>query len=127
MSLTLPDHKKGDTCLGTTFIMTQTISGETTPLDLTDVNIRMDLRTTQTGPIVMRFTNYEIPVDPSYPNGTLSVVSAEGGTWRIDRQIVDIRPGTYMYDVEFTWPGSPPEILTLIEGTWSIKQDTTHD
>lgn len=122
----LPNHKKGDTFPGELFRMRELINGEPIPMDLTGVQIHMDVRVSPTSPIVIRFSNMPIS-NPVLTKGTLSIVDALEGRWQIDPQVVDIAPGSYVYDIQFAFPGTPNVIKTLIEGTWSITQDITHD
>lgn len=126
----LPIHKKGDTFPGELFRMIEMVAGVPTPINLLGVEIMMDLRAKATGPLVMRFSNTMLDPVPPCPVGTLSITDAAGGEWQIDKQVIDLTPGTYMYDVQFSFPHDPmdpADIQTLIEGTWSINQDITYE
>lgn len=118
---TLPTHKKGDTFPGVLFTMNSVVAGITSPIDLTDAHICMDLRTSGTSALILRLTNY----DPEYPG--LTITNPEAGEWKIDAQIIDIKPVTYVYDIQFTFPGATPVVKTLVEGTWTFTQDITHE
>lgn len=126
MAHTLPNHRKGDTFHGETFNMKEMVDGVLSPMSLVDAHIRIDFRVNANSPIVIRMTNFDTG-DPVHPGGGITIVNAEEGIWQIDPQIINILPGKYVYDVEFTFPGDPQDIQTLIEGDWTIVQDITHD
>lgn len=126
MEHVLLPHKKGDTFPGELFTMYEVIDEVQVPIPLTDVEICMDLRVDPLKPIALRLCNYVIE-NPTFPVGTLSIVEGVPGAWQIDKQTIDIKAVTYMYDVEFRFPTEPKTIQTLINGTWQHTQDVTHD
>lgn len=111
MSITLPEHKKGDTFNGQQF--TLNINGS--PADLTGASIRMDLRKVKTGPYVLRL---------STDNGGISILVPVSGIFQINPQIIDVQAATYFYDIETTFQDGT--VKTYIDGTWLISQDVTY-
>lgn len=127
MNHILPTHKKGDTFQGELFQMNLVVSGVPEPIDLTDVLICMDVRPAATKEKILRLTNYETG-DLDFPGGGITINDPTGGLWQIDKQIIDVKPGQYVYDIQFTFdPEGTPEIITYIEGTWTFVQDVTYE
>jgi hypothetical protein len=104
-------HLKGDTFPGITF----SIKVNDEFLDLTDAQIRMQLRQNPTHPV-----SYEL----SFEAGNIEISDAENGEFKIKEQIIDFPARNYNYDIQISWPDS--KVKTYISGIWVINQDVTH-
>ena len=107
----LKDHTKGDTLSPVTF----TLSTEGIPIDITDCIIRMGIKTRKT----TKKSIYEL----STLEGTIEIVDAANGIFKLPSQIIDYPHGTYFYDIKIEFPNA--EIFTWIEGTWDIEKNIT--
>lgn len=56
-------------------------------------------------------------------NGGIVITNATQGKFKIDPGIVDITPGIYYYDLQFTF--ATGEVKTYISGTLTVVQDVT--
>ena len=108
---TFPTHKTGDTIKVITF----TIKINLVPLDLTDSIIRMDVRT-PSGTLIRRFSTID-------DDGLSFILPQTDGKFQFNEQIISFEPGSYIYDMEFTFPNG--DIFTYVEGTWTIINDIT--
>jgi hypothetical protein len=114
MAYNLPTHIKGDTFDGVEF--TLILNGS--PIDLTDTQIDMDIRkkTMPKGSRLLRISSLD---------GGMEILSPPAsGVFNIAPQIIDIPEGTYVYDIQFSFPNN--EVKTYIAGEWTITQDITH-
>lgn len=100
-------HRKGDTFEALTF--NYVVNGS--PSDLTGAAILMDLRVTpQTAPALTL----------SVGSG-ITITDDTGGVFNIDKQIIDIAPAEYLYDIEITFASG--DVKTWVSGNWTIFQD----
>lgn len=112
-------HYRGDA-----YIMQWTIldlnedTGVSTPVDITDMVVSMDIRATADSTSVI-FTPTLEKTDPT--NGIFQ--------WRITPAISDqLQVTTGVYDIQLTVPNVDPtltQILTIITGSWAVVQDVT--
>jgi hypothetical protein len=91
------------------------VSGETnerTPIDLTDVEINMQIRTAN-----------RVSVIKDLKIGTgITLIDAENGIFRID-PFKNPKGGEYVYDIQFKY--SDDTIDTYVKGSLSVEFDTT--
>lgn len=116
MEYKIPDHLKGDTFDGVVF----TVSVNSTPLDLTGASLKMTL--------VKQAPQKDIKVKTpvltlTSPLGGLSLVNGPAGRFQIDKQIINVPPDVYAYDIQITL--SDGTVKTYISGTWKILPDIT--
>jgi hypothetical protein len=109
-TVNIPTLKRGDTWRGRT--ITLEINGD--PVDLTGAVVRMQVRTSATAPKAAEWSTV---------NDTITVTDAAGGVIRVEPRVVDLRPDTYQYDIEYTLEDG--RVLTPIEGSWVITSDIT--
>jgi hypothetical protein len=99
---TFPNHKSGDTFLGTQF----TLKDEHT----TAINIA--------GATIELITSSPSVKTLSTTTGELTITNGAGGVFTIDEQIIDWEPGNYEYEIIFTF--SSGRKRTYIVGFWEI-------
>lgn len=104
------DHVTGDTFAGVQF----EVLINNAPLDLTDADIYMHVKETSVSKEKTVF---------STANGKLEINDATAGKFKFKKQIVDLFPKKYVYDIEIHL--SDGNIHTYIEGTWLIKRGVT--
>lgn len=104
-------HVKGDTFKGCRF----TLKVNDIPLDLTNCQIRMHLRTNP-----LHSNKYEL----STSNNKITIIDAANGIFEIPQQIIDIPAGNYYYDIEILFPNG--NVKTYINGHFEIIQDITY-
>lgn len=109
-------HKKGDTFKGRKFIIEiyDPTTETTSPLDLTNASIRMQLRMNPTHPVKQEL---------STANGMMEITNPTGGEFIIKKQIIDFPPASYCYDMEITLADGT--MTTYIGGVFPILQDVT--
>ncbi len=109
----LPIQYAGDTFDTAVCTATQTDSEDvTTPVDLTDVAIKIQFRTKNYTSVFKTFT-----ID----NG-ITVTDAENGIFEID-EFINGSAGTYLYDIQFTYPDG--KVRTYAKGKYIVISDTT--
>ena len=106
------EHNKGDSFDGIIF----TVSRNESPLNLTDVKIRMQFRLTPTNPNAIELS--------SEKEDEIEITNAAAGEFTVLEQIIDFPAGDYVYDIQFEFPDE--SIKTYISGKWKILQDITH-
>lgn len=116
MEYKIPDHLKGDTFDGVIF----TVSVNSVPLNLTDASFKMTL--------VKQAPQKDIKVKTpvltlTSPSGGLSLVNGPLGKFQINKQIINIPPDVYAYDIQITLADGT--VKTYVKGTWKILQDIT--
>lgn len=84
------------------------------PVDLTDAVIRMQLKKENDGVAYLDLT--------SENNQGITITDPTGGAFKINKQVIDIHAGNYVYDIEFDIDGT---IETLIKGEFIITNDVT--
>ena len=90
-------------------------SGETnerTPIDLTDVEINMQIRTANRVSVIKDFKI----------GSGITLIDAENGIFRID-PFKNPKGGEYVYDIQFKY--SDDTIDTYVKGSLSVEFDTT--
>lgn len=97
--------KRGDTFRRVTF----QININEIPLDLTDGDVKMQLRKEAGGVIAL---------EPA-----LTIFDAENGQFAIDEQIINIPACNYKYDIQIT--NQDGEVNTWISGLFTITDDIT--
>ena len=97
--------KRGDTFRRVTF----QININEIPLDLTDGDVKMQLRKEAGGVIAL---------EPA-----LTIFDAENGEFAIDEQIINILAGKYKYDIQVTTEDG--NVNTWISGLFTITDDIT--
>ena len=109
------DRYKNDTSGKVSFVATQTIDEVTTPIDLTGVTIRMDIKSNKNS------TVSELTL--TIGNG-ITVTNAVNGEFEIDAFLCTLNAYNYCYDLEFTFPTGV--VQTWIRGNFNVIQDVTY-
>lgn len=99
---------KGDTISAKLITATRTIDSITTPIDLTNYSLKMD--------IVLGALRKTLLIGDG-----ITITDAENGVFRIDSFILT-HSGTWKYDIQFTYNG---DVETYIKGTINILEDVT--
>jgi hypothetical protein len=107
-----PDHYRGTTFDGATF----TVSVNSLPLDLTDAEIKMQLRNSETA-------TGAFALELSTENESISITTPEAGVFSILPKVINISATTYFYDIQITLPSGA--VKTYIKGQWKILQNIT--
>jgi hypothetical protein len=103
---------RGNTFDGIEFTMEK----DGTPIDLTGVDIKMELRITENDPKPIRTLNI---------GDEIEVISPTAGTFRIkDNWVVNIQADVYLYDIKFFF--STTKIKTYIKGTFTVTKNITY-
>ena len=97
--------KRGDTFKQTDF----QINVNEVPLDLTDGDVKMQLRKEAGGVVAL-----EVPI---------TIFDPTNGEFCIDEQIIDIQACTYKYDIQITQESG--EVDTWISGLFTVTDDIT--
>lgn len=97
--------KRGDTFKQTDF----QINVNEVPLDLTDGQVKMQLRKEAGGVVAL-----EVPI---------TIFDPTNGEFCIDEQIIDIQACTYKYDIQITQESG--EVDTWISGLFVVTDDIT--
>jgi len=105
---------KNDTSNAVSFIVTQTVSDVTTPIDLTGVAIDMHIKVNKQSATAVKTL--------SIGNG-ITVTDAVNGEFRIDAFICDLNAYKYHYDLQFTFPDGT--VRTYIRGNFEVIEDVT--
>jgi len=121
----LGTYRRGDTLNEKTMKFTQTVGGATTDMDLTNVAI-VAMFKKQVPPSSSLLMTRNIPTAPlvmSIANGYITPIDLTAGEIKFEFIVLDLDPGTYDYDVEFTFPSG--EVKTYLSGTLIIEEDVT--
>lgn len=103
-------HIKGDTFEAVNF----ELAIDETVVNLSNTIIKMQLRKVYGGVVALSLT--------SVANAGITITNAENGLFKINKQIIDIEAGNYIYDIQFNFDGV---VKTYISGTFLIKNDVT--
>ena len=87
----------------------------TEPYDLTGSIIRMQLRKEYGGIPFLSLTSVE--------DTGITITDAENGNFKINKQIINIEPFNYLYDIEIQFGDG--DVKTYISGNFLIKSDVT--
>ena len=102
---------KGDTFEQVTFELL--LNDE--PYSLDDAVIRMQLRKEYGGIPFLSLT--------SVANAGITITNANAGLFKINKQIINIEPFNYLYDIEIEFGNGT--VKTYISGNFLIKSDVT--
>jgi hypothetical protein len=123
-------HIKGDTFEAVNFQMLV----NTVALNLSGCALRMQLRKEYGGVIYLYLNSIytsdtslikadsSIPID-LYSGGGITITNATSGLFRINKQIINIDAGNYIYDIELDKPDGT--VKTYISGNFLITNDIT--
>jgi hypothetical protein len=104
-------HIKGDTFEEVNFAMIL----NSAVLNLTGCTLRMQLRKEYGGVIFLSLT--------SVASAGITITNASGGLFKINRQIINIDAGNYIYDIELI--KADGTVKTYINGNFVITNDVT--
>lgn len=104
-------HIKGDTFEEVNFAMIL----NSAVLNLTGCTLRMQLRKEYGGVIFLSLT--------SVASAGITITNAAGGLFKINRQIININAGNYIYDIELI--KADGTVKTYINGKFVITNDVT--
>ena len=105
-----PNYPKGATVASRQFTITETVSDVTTPVDLTNVTIKVD------------FVKCQERIELTVGSG-LSMLDAVNGVFRIDELVFD-SAGIWQYDVKITFFGTT--VKKWIAGSIRIVESYTN-
>lgn len=109
-------QKAGDTFNGLKLTCTRTSEGNTTPINLENVVLKMQIRRAKDCPIIFELS--------SENNGGITIEDAAAGIFRIDAfKVPNVDSFKYVYDIEFNFPNGV--VKTYIEGYFPIESDVT--
>ncbi len=123
-------HIKGDTFEAVNFQMIV----NSVALNLSGCALRMQLRKEYGGVIYLYLNSIytsdtslikadsSIPID-LYSSGGITITNPTSGLFRINRQIINIDSGNYIYDIELDKPDGT--VKTYISGNFLITNDIT--
>ncbi len=97
-----PDHKKGDTFLGTEFTLTD---GNGAAISLVGATIEL-------------LTSSPVEQTLSTETGELTITDGAAGKFTVDEQVIDWKSGNYEYEIIFTFASGRKR--TYIVGRWLI-------
>lgn len=105
---------------GATFREVVTLTDdEGSPIDLTGVTAKMQVRQGYTSPVLVELSteNDKISIDPEAGEITLTIPASE---------TMELKPREkVIYDLELYWPGSPVRVDRLFEGYCPITAEVT--
>jgi hypothetical protein len=105
--------KKGDTYPGN-YIFQVLVNN--TPLDLTGAVIKADFKASPDHVVALTMiSNGDTP--------KIEITDAQAGKFRFKKQIIDVKAGAYVYDVQITTQGG--DVYTYLKGTLTVEQDIT--
>jgi len=105
------EHKKGDTFEAVNFA----IKVDDAAIDLTDARIRMQLKKECGGRSYLSLT--------TILNAGLTITDALLGKFKINKQVIDIESGKYIYDIEIKFADN--SVKTWINGEFIINCEVT--
>lgn len=105
------EHIKGDSFEAVNF----QVNLNAVPLNLTGCTLKMQLRKEYQGLVFLNLT--------SVANAGLTIVSPTAGTFRINKQIINIDPFDYLYDIELV--KADGTVKTYISGIFSVTNNVT--
>ena len=123
-------HIKGDTFEAVNFQMLV----NTVPLNLSGCTLRMQLKKEYSGTVYLYLNSIYTsdtssitadsgtPID-LYSGGGITITNATSGLFKINKQIIDIEAGNYIYDIELDKPDGT--VKTYISGNFLITNDIT--
>lgn len=104
-------HLRGDTFDEVAF----QINVDNVALNLTGFVITMQLRTECGGVVALNLT--------SVSSAGITITNAAQGQFKINKQIIDIDEGLYLYDIQLKYPNN--DVKTYISGEFLINCDIT--
>jgi hypothetical protein len=104
-------HIKGDTFEAVNFALVK----NNVVVNLTGAVIKMQLRTECGGLIALSLT--------SVASAGITITNASGGLFRINKQIINIASGNYLYDLEIVFADAT--VKTWLSGEFLIECDIT--
>ena len=104
-------HIKGDTFEAVNFALIK----NSVVLSLTGAVIKMQLRSECGGLIALSLT--------SVSSAGITITNAAGGLFKINKQIINIASGNYLYDLEIVF--SDGSVKTWLSGEFLIECDIT--
>lgn len=84
-------------------------------VDITNFIIKMQLRKEHEGVVYLELT--------SVASNGITISNGTDGMFKINKQVIDIKAGNYIYDIEFNDNGV---IDTYIKGNFNIVNDVTY-
>jgi hypothetical protein len=91
------------------------INFNSAPLDLTDAEICMQLRKVYDGEVFLTLS--------SVMDAGITITDALAGEFKINEQIISVKAGNYLYDIQITFADGT--VKTWIEGVFTILNDVS--
>lgn len=82
--------------------------------DITLVEMALKVDDNETTPVTKLFSS---------ATGEFTITDAAGGLFEFDEQIIDVDPGTYVFDIKITF--ADDTIKVWMQGTWTILVKVT--
>lgn len=109
-------QKSGDTFNGLKLTCTRTSEGITTPINLENALLKMQIRKEKACPVIFELS--------SEVGGGITIENAASGIFKIDTFTVpEVSSFKYIYDIEFNFPNGV--VKTYINGYFPIESDVT--
>lgn len=96
--------------------ITFNVTVDAVPLDLTGAVITMQARATRDTEPVLALT--------SVLSAGITITNAVSGQFKINKQILTVSPGIYLYDIQFLMANG--DVHTYVSGTLTLIGDITH-
>jgi hypothetical protein len=107
-----PIQQEGDTFNSVQFTCTTTSNAVTTPIDLTSVSIKMQLRKTYQSEALLTLES----------GSGITITDAVNGVFRID-EFINISAYNYLYDIQFTYNSGV--VKTYVKGFLEVLKEVT--
>jgi hypothetical protein len=111
---------KGDTFPGQ-YVFQIMVDGS--PLDLTDCHIKADFRAGINIKPAITMESHPADVEGEPQPALIEISDPLQGKFKFAKQIIDIKAGAYIYDVQLTLANG--DIFTWLKGTMTVEQDVT--
>tara|TARA_R110000796_G_scaffold24642_1_gene69965 strand:+ start:801 stop:1157 length:357 start_codon:yes stop_codon:yes gene_type:complete len=108
------DRYKNDTSNMVRFTVTKEISAVDTPIDLTGVLIKMQLKRGVSSTTAIK--TFEV-------GAGITLTDAVNGVFELDAFLLTINQGTYVYDIQLTFTDGTVD--TYLRGSFKVIQDIT--
>ena len=115
MANILADHRRGDTFKGISFLVRELQDDNVTktPVDLTDVVILAQFKTSVGAPVA----SFEFKTS----DDTITVPNPLSGEFFFMRRAIKVLPALYVYDIQLTF--SDETVETIVTDKWLIYED----
>ncbi|MCD0459962.1 hypothetical protein [Roseiconus lacunae] len=114
-TITLPDHRSGDTWQGLVETEIRDPQGNAIKLGGAVITLQVKRRRTDRMPAL----------ELSSATGDIQIVDSMAGVISIGSRRINLMPGAYVFDIQITL--SNGDVITPVQGTWLITPDVTRN